>query len=146
MNRKTVTLLSLLLLTFLLVSCGTSTEEAVEPAPVEVVEEEAVPTPEPEPIEVVESNVEDYLTLSQLSAGIRDGSIDVGEEFGMGTDARFHTIHAQTVGLSCVQCHVQEAPEEVAGVFEGSPGVVDRRVCLGCHLTGPATLLYEPKE
>lgn len=89
---------------------------------------------------------EGAFSLSTLAEQIRAGEIDVGDEYGMALDQRFHTIHAQTIDLSCSQCHVDEAPYEIARPSANAPGPVDRRGCLGCHLNGPATKFYEPKE
>ena len=89
------------------------------------------------------------LSLSDLAKRIQDGEIDVGDEYGMAEDQRFHVIHDEVLGMKCTQCHVQEARLEVAqplNISGEAPGPVDRRVCLGCHLSGPATKLYEPKE
>ena len=94
----------------------------------------------------VEEETGQALTLAALAEGIMAGDIDVGEDFGLALDQRFHIIHAEAVGMACTQCHVQDAPLERAEVPAGAPGPVDRRVCLGCHLTGPAAKLYEPKE
>ena len=85
-------------------------------------------------------------TLAALAEQIRSGEIDVGEEYGMDEDQRFHVIHADTLGMDCSQCHVEEAKYEVAEATS-KEGQVDRRVCLGCHMKGgPATDLYAPKE
>lgn len=152
MNRKTlVTLIGLLALASLLAACSpTEVVKTVEVEVTKVVEVETVVTEVVEievAPEVVESEeVPSFVSLASLAESIQAGDVEVGDEFGMGLDQRFHTIHAQVAGMACTQCHVPEAPEEVAGAAEGSPGVVDRRVCLGCHLTGPARLLYEPKE
>lgn len=162
MNRKTlVTLFGLLVITSLLAACGTTevikTVEVevtkvveVETVVTEVVEVETVVTEVVEvevTPEVVESEeAPSFVSLASLAESIQAGDVEVGDEFGMGLEQRFHTIHATIAVMACTQCHVQEAPEEVAGAADGSPGVVDRRVCLGCHLNGPAQLLYEPKE
>jgi hypothetical protein len=90
-----------------------------------------------------------FVSLSSLAKRIRDGEIDVGDEFGMGEEQRFHVIHTDVIDMKCLQCHVEEAPLEVAqplNITDDAPGIVDRRVCLGCHLNGPAGKLYEPKE
>ncbi len=74
--------------------------------------------------------------------------IEVGDEYGMASDQRFHRIH-EVIGLECAQCHVKTAPREVAlpsNSDSQEAGPVDRTTCLGCHSTGPAALLYEPKE
>lgn len=158
MNRKTfVTIIGILVLASLLTACAPS--EVVKTVEVEVevtkvVTEIVEVTPEPveceeTPCECEETSCEEtssFVSLASLAEGIRAGEVEVGDEFGVGMGQRFHTIHAQTAGMVCTQCHVEEAPEEVAEAAEGSPGIIDRRVCLGCHLTGPATLLYEPKE
>ena len=67
------------------------------------------------------------------------------EDFGMALDQRFHLIHADQA-MECTQCHVEEAPLEVAQPSSDAPGAVDRRICLGCHMNGPAPKFYEPKE
>jgi hypothetical protein len=85
-------------------------------------------------------------SLAALAEQIRDGEVDVGDEFGMALDQRFHVIHTDVIEMDCSQCHVEEAPYEIAQPSEDAPSPVDRRVCLGCHLTGPATKFYEPKE
>lgn len=164
MNAKAiVTLVSLILLAALLVGCAEPTEvevtrivtEEVEVtrivAQVEEVEVTRVVT-EVEQIEVtrvvpMESVAID--TLADLARSIRNREIDVGDEYGMAEDQRFHVIHSDVIGMMCTQCHVEEAPLEMAQVLNISaeaPGPADRRVCLGCHLTGPAAKLYEPKE
>jgi hypothetical protein len=48
--------------------------------------------------------------------------------------------------MSCKQCHVREAPFEIGLPYVEDERPVDRRVCLGCHLNGPATPLYDPQE
>ena len=141
MKRKLATVVSIFILAFLLVSCTTSVE-VIDTPTAEVIDDVV----ETETAKVTISSVEDYLTLSQLSAAIRNSDIEVGDEYGMAVDQRFHTIHVEVVGMSCVLCHVMDAPEEVAPAAEGAPGVVDRRVCLGCHANGPALALYDLKE
>jgi hypothetical protein len=87
--------------------------------------------------------------LAILAEQIRTGEIDVGDEYGMVREQRFHRIHADTIQMGCTQCHVADAPYDLMEPYSKSgqlKGPVDRRVCLGCHLTGPATKLYEPKE
>jgi hypothetical protein len=89
---------------------------------------------------------EGTFSLADLAEQIRTGEIDVGDEFGMGPEQRYHLIHAGTLDMSCSQCHVEDAPYELAQPLSEDVDSVDRRVCLGCHLNGPATKLYEPKE
>jgi hypothetical protein len=85
-------------------------------------------------------------SLAELAELIRAGEIDVGDDYGMGRRQRFHRIHDRVLGMDCSQCHVESAPYEIGEPYNDEEGPVDRRVCLGCHLTGPATKLYEPQE
>ena len=89
---------------------------------------------------------EGTFSLGDLAEQIRAGEIDVGDEFGMAPEQRFHVIHAEVLDMRCSQCHVDEAPYELAQPLSDEADPVDRRVCLGCHLNGPAKKLYEPKE
>ena len=95
---------------------------------------------------VVEAETKDPMSLSELAEQIRSGEIDVGKEYGMALDQRFHQIHATVLDMGCTRCHVETAPREVALPPSGAPGTVDRRVCLGCHATGPALPLYASTE
>ena len=97
---------------------------------------------------VVEVDKEVPVSLSELAKQIRNGEIDVGKEYGMAFDQRFHQIHAIALGMECTRCHVTKAPLEIemAPLGIGSPGPIDRRVCLGCHVTGPASALYASQE
>lgn len=85
-------------------------------------------------------------SLTDLARMIRDGEIEITAEYGMGEDQRFHVIHSDIIDMSCKQCHVREAPFEIGLPYVEDEKPVDRRVCLGCHLNGPATPLYDPKE
>jgi hypothetical protein len=157
-NRKViVSLIALVLLAFLIAGCAEPEEIEVTRIVTEEVEKVVEVTrivtevQEVEVTRVVPADAETVsaMSLSALAKSIQDGEIDVGDEFGMAEDQRFHVIHSDVVDMSCTQCHVQEAPLEVAqplNISDEAPGPVDRRVCLGCHLTGPATKLYEPKE
>ena len=164
MNRKVLfSLIALALLASLLSACAEPTEvevtrivtEEVEKI-VEVEVEVTRVVTEVQEIEVevtrvvpMEAESVSAVSLASLAKSIQDGEIDVGDEFGMGKDQRFHVIHADVVDMKCTQCHVEEAPLEVAkpiNLTDEAPGEVDRRVCLGCHLNGPAKNLYDPKE
>ncbi len=155
MNRRLFTgLVGWLVLASLLIACGPVEEvevtrivekEVVKEIEVtRVVEEEVVK--EIEVTRVVEEEAPTMLSLSTLAEKIRAGEIDVGDEQGMALDQRFHRIHAQAIEMECTQCHVQEAPYEVAQPSSDAPGPVDRRVCLGCHLNGPASKLHGAGE
>lgn len=162
MKRKViVSLIALVLLASLMAGCAEPeqvevtrvvTEEVEKIVEVEVeVTRIVTEVQEVEVTRVVPLDAEavSAVSLSILAQGIQDGEIDVGDEFGMAQGQRFHNIHAEVVDMKCTQCHVQDAPLEVAqpiNVTDEAPGPVDRRVCLGCHLNGPAAKLYEPKE
>ncbi|OGK97341.1 MAG: hypothetical protein A3E31_17210 [Candidatus Rokubacteria bacterium RIFCSPHIGHO2_12_FULL_73_22] len=89
--------------------------------------------------------------LDDTADRIRAGTIDVGKNLSMAADARYHTIHAEKVGLGCTTCHVSGFPADYLllrkddRLPESQPGPVDRAVCLGCHSQdGPATTFYGP--
>jgi len=157
-NRKVIiSLIALVLLASLIAGCAEPEEVEVTRIVTEEVEKTVEVTrvvTEVQEIEVTrivpaDAETVSVVSLSDLAKSIQDGEIDVGDEFGMAEDQRFHVIHSDVVDMKCTQCHVQEAPLEVAqplSISDEAPGPVDRRVCLGCHLTGPATKLYEPKE
>lgn len=151
----------LLLLATMVVACTQTKEVEVTRIVTEVEEVESVVEVEVTRVVIEVQEVEvtrvvtmdaapdSFVSLSVLARNIQDGEVDVGDEFGMAQGQRFHVIHADVVDMKCIHCHVDEALLEVAqpsNITDEAPGVVDRRVCLGCHLTGPATKLYEPKE
>ena len=90
---------------------------------------------------------EEPASMDRLAREIRAGKIDVGEEYGMEREQRFHVIHADTLNMKCLQCHVEEAPYEIGALlYDEDQGPSDRRVCLGCHLNGPGFQMSEPQE
>ncbi|MFQ6015784.1 MAG: hypothetical protein ACE5NP_10115 [Anaerolineae bacterium] len=118
----------LLIATLILGGCGapppTPTEEVVEETPTAVVE-----------------------TVQDLAEKIRAGEIDVGEEYGLGVDQRYHKIHTSVLALECTNCHAEEFGPLEASLYQqdvspSAPGPVDRTSCLECHQEGPATDLY----
>lgn len=95
------------------------------------------------PIEVpveVEKIVVEYASLTDLAEGIRSGDVDVGDDYSMDLEGRYHVIHADELELSCFSCHVgdeytmetQYQRADKTSVMEPA-GVVDRGMCLGCH-------------
>lgn len=163
MNRKMllVLVLGLIILPSLITACAEPEEVEVTRIVTEevetIVEVEVEVTrivteiQEIEVTRVVPLEMDDlsFVSLASMAKRIRDGEIEIGNEFGMGEDQRFHVIHTDIIDMKCLQCHVEDAPLEVAAplnITDEAPGIVDRRVCLGCHLNGPASNLYEPKE
>lgn len=95
------------------------------------------------------------LNLFDLAKAIREGEIDFGTEYGMWLGERFHTIHVNTLKLSCTTCHKGDTylsdhlyiniDRVYAKIDGGMPGVVDRAVCLMCRREGgPASPFYAP--
>ena len=151
MNRKVwAILVGWLILASLLVACGQ--REVVKEVEVEVtriVEQEVVKEVEVVVTPVMEPAAAGEMSLAKLAKEIRAGNIDVGDDYGMAADQRFHRIHADTIQMECEECHVEVAPLEVAQPSNSDSeeaGPVDRRTCLGCHLLGPAAMLYVPQE
>jgi len=95
---------------------------------------------------------EGLVPLPTLAEKVRKGEIDVGKSYGMAPDRRFHKIHNEVVGLECATCHADTVPASAAPFMVGpavdisvdSPGPIDRRACLGCHLAGPGRNVYTP--
>lgn len=91
-------------------------------------------------------------SLPGLSEKIRKGQIDVGKQYGMVTDRRYHKIHSDVLALECAACHVDRFPAgtetfalpPAVDVSKDSPSPIDRRVCLGCHAGGVASKAYGP--
>jgi hypothetical protein len=61
----------------------------------------------------------------------------------MSFDGRFHTIHAEVLGMACTSCHT--APSYAQDYLylrsaefprRGRPGAVGRATCIGCHQQG----------
>lgn len=91
-------------------------------------------------------------SLPGLSEKIRKGQLDVGKQYGMAPDSRYHKIHAEVLALECVSCHADKFPAgkdifavpPAVDVSKDSPGPIDRRACLGCHVGGGASKVYGP--
>lgn len=90
--------------------------------------------------------------LPGLAERIRTGQIDVGTQYGMAPDRRYHRIHADVLGLDCATCHAEKFPAGTeifavpmaVDVSRNSPAPVDRRVCIGCHTGGIGSKVYGP--
>ena len=89
-------------------------------------------------------------SFSAVAEKVRKGEIDVGKAYGMAPDRRFHKIHSEVVALECATCHADKVPASAEAfmvrpavdVSAESPAPVDRRACLGCHLSGPGRNVY----
>jgi hypothetical protein len=87
------------------------------------------------------------MTLPNLAEAIRSGEVDVGDEYGMGLDQRYHKIHSDVLGIECLNCHASELTRGDAVFFDQdtspmSSGLVDRGSCRGCHGAGSASAIY----
>jgi hypothetical protein len=100
------------------------------------------------PQEVVREVTEEVpMNLPATADAIHKGEIDVGKEHGLTLEQRYHKIHATVLGLECTTCHLAkvDATNKVSSAWNVSPqapGPVDRRGCLGCHHSGPGSDLY----
>lgn len=94
------------------------------------------------------------IDLPQTAKDIAAGKIDVGKTPDVEIGNRFHNIHNKVLGLECGSCHIRGyAPDYLLITRDkapegGSPGVIDRGMCLSCHKeNGPAaTKLYGSEE
>ncbi len=137
MTRRNVTLISIAILVVGLVVGGiigwaAFPREVVKEVPKEVTKEITKEVP---------------MNLPATAEAIRKGEIDVGTEYGLGLEQRYHKIHTTVLGLECATCHLAkvDATNKVSSAWNVSPqapGPVDRRGCLGCHHAGPASDLY----
>ncbi len=124
MTRKTVTLISISILVVGLITGG-----IIGCTPKEVTEEGP-------------------MTLPATAEAIQEGKIDVGKEYGLTPDQRYHKIHASVIGLECATCHISELDTTQTVFIDQdvslqAPGPVDKRACLGCHRAGPGEDLYD---
>ena len=95
---------------------------------------------------------ENPTSLPRLAEQIQKGTIDVGKQYGTALDKRFHKIHGEVLALECATCHTEQlsagteifARPPAVDVSKDSPGPVDRRVCVGCHVGGVARKAYGP--
>ena len=126
-------ILLMLLGIFALLIAGCAQEEKAKPAPEQTstpVETHTTPAP-----------FKEYASLRELAEKIRSGEIDVGSDYSMSLNGRFHRIHNGVLGMDCNACHIPSFSEDYLyqRKYEkpsGAPGVVDRGVCLGCHKEG----------
>lgn len=85
--------------------------------------------------------------VSEVAKGVKSGDIDIGTQYGLQPNERYHRIHATELSLDCTTCHLT-SPDTEQTVFgdqdtsPSAPGPVDRQVCLECHQDGAATDLY----
>ena len=111
------------------------TIEKIVEVPVEVPYNVTVEVPVEVPVEVI---VTKYATLAELAEAIRDGEIDVGDDYSMSFMGRYHTIHTRELGIDCGACHTADEYAE-AYIYQrtfkvpvgGAFGVVDRETCYG---------------
>lgn len=144
MTRRIVTLIyiAILVVGFIvggIIGCA-APKEVIREVPKEVIKEVIKEVPK----EVIK---EVPMNLSATAEAIQTGEIDVGTDFGFGIDQRYHTIHASVLGLKCDTCHIAKGDTTETGssawnASPQSPGLVDRKGCLGCHNSGPASNLY----
>jgi hypothetical protein len=91
-------------------------------------------------------------SLPGLAEKIQRGEVNVGKQYGLALDQRFHKIHGEVLALECATCHAEKVPAgteifaspPAVDVSKDSPGPVDRRVCVGCHTGGVARKAYGP--
>lgn len=105
------------------------------------------------------------LNLRKTAEAIRAGSIDVGKEYSLKEQGRFHRVHAAVLGLNdetvldikCGGCHSTNTyPDSYLYLRKAEfPRTVDsekvkavqRHFCIGCHSGGSvSTVFYNMKK
>jgi len=89
--------------------------------------------------------------VKKIAKDIKEGKIELGNEFGMEIGERYHKIHSEILGMDCENCHIERYEEnylyqrKYKVPVRDAPGVVKREICIKCHSSkGPAsTKLYK---
>ena len=137
MNRRIILLIFLGILAVLIAGCVQ--EKGAQPSQPSQTSQPAQTT---KPVTSIAPG-EGYTSLKELAEKIRKGEIDVGNDYTMTLNGRFHRIHNKVLGLDCSACHVSSSyakdflyQRKYKVPVRSAPGVVDRGVCLGCHKEG----------
>ena len=96
------------------------------------------------------------MNLRKTAEGIRAGAVNVGKQYSLAEEGRFHKVHTETLGMKCSGCHTHDAyPDsylylrkaEFPKVMAGEKvKAVERAKCIGCHSEGNvATVFYNMK-
>jgi hypothetical protein len=97
------------------------------------------------------------MNLRKTAEAIRAGTVNIGKEYSLSDEGRFHKVHTEVLGMKCGGCHANDAypdnylylrksefPHVVAGEKVKS---VERAKCIGCHSDGNvATVFYNMKK
>lgn len=97
------------------------------------------------------------MNLRKTAEAIRGGTVNVGKEYSLREEGRFHQAHVETLGIKCGGCHTNDAypddylylrkaefPQQVKGE---KLKAVERAKCIGCHSDGNvATAFYNMKK
>jgi hypothetical protein len=97
------------------------------------------------------------MNLRKSAEAIRQGKVNVGKDYSLGEEGRFHQVHEKVLGIKCGGCHSDEVypegflylrkgefPKKVAGE---KVKTVSRAVCIGCHTEGSVgTAFYNVKH
>lgn len=97
------------------------------------------------------------MNLRKTAEAIRGGTVNVGKEYSLREEGRFHQIHVETLGIKCSGCHSNDAyPDNYLYLRKGEfPTMVageklkavERAKCIGCHSDGNvATVFYNLKK
>ena len=97
------------------------------------------------------------MNLHKTAEAIRAGAVNVGKEYSLSDEGRFHKVHTEVLGMKCSGCHSADAypdnylylrkaefPKTLAGE---KVKAVERAKCIGCHSDGSvATVFYNVKK
>ena len=96
------------------------------------------------------------MNLRKTAEAIRAGTVNIGKEYSLSDEGRFHKVHMEVLGMKCSGCHTDDAypdnylylrkaefPHAAAGE---KVKAVERAKCIGCHSEGSiATVFYNMK-
>lgn len=97
------------------------------------------------------------MNLRKTAEAIRGGTLNVGKEYSLREEGRFHQIHVETMGIKCGGCHTNDVyptdylylrKAEFPQMVKGEKlKAVERAKCIGCHSEGSvATVFYNTRQ
>ncbi len=94
--------------------------------------------------------------LIKAAGDIRAGTINVGKEYSLTEEGRYHKIHNEILGMKCKGCHTHDAypdsylnlsKDEFPKTVDGEKTkAVEPAKCIGCHSEGNVATVFYNKQ